>query len=68
MYSLDFMTLPGWIALISGFLVIGQLLLTLFVGDLLDIDTDADGFGDFDMSTIALPKGLIPFSLAQSIQ
>ena len=61
MYSLDFMTFPGWIALISGFLVIGQLLLTLFVGDLLDIDTDADGFGDFDMSTIASPKGLIHF-------
>lgn len=60
MYSLDFSTLPGWIALISSFLVIGQLLISIFFGGL-DIDTDADGFGDFDMSTFASPKGIVHF-------
>lgn len=60
MYTLDFMTLPGWIALISAFLVVGQLIISLVFGGL-DVDTDADGFGDFDMSTIASPKGVIHF-------
>lgn len=54
------MTLPGWIALISAFLVVGQLIVSIVFGGL-DIDTDADGFGDFDMSTIASPKGILHF-------
>lgn len=54
------MTLPGWIALISAFLVVGQLIFSIVFGDL-DIDTDADGFGDFDMSAIASPKGILHF-------
>ena len=67
MYTLDFMTLPGWIALISGFLVVGQLILTLIFGGIdLDLDMDADGSADFDASSIVSPKGLIHFLFGAS--
>lgn len=58
MNALDFMTIPGWIALISGLFIIGQLVVSLFFGEL---DVDVDGDADFDMSAIWSPKGLIHF-------
>lgn len=67
MYTLDFFTLPGWIALISGLLVIGQLILTLVTGGLdLDLDFDGDASADFDMSSVVSPKGLIHFLFGSS--
>lgn len=67
MYTLDFMNLPGWIALISAFLVIGQLILTFVFGGLdLDLDFDGDGFGDFDLGSVVSPKGLIHFLFGAS--
>ena len=67
MYVLDFMNLPGWIALISSFLVIGQLALTLIFGGIdFDIDVDGDGFGDFDLGTLISPKGLMHFLFGAS--
>lgn len=58
MYSLDFITLPGLIALISGLFIIGQLIISFFFGEL-NVDVDSDT--DFDMSAIWSPKGLIHF-------
>ena len=68
MYTLNlFTTLPGWIAVISGFLVIGQLILTLFFSGAVDIDTDVDGGGgDFDFSTIISAKGFLHFLFGAS--
>ena len=65
MYTLNFFTLPGWIALISLFLVLGQLVLTfLFSGDTnLDID---GGDGGFDVSTVMSPKGVLHFLFGAS--
>ena len=58
MCTLDFTTVPGWIAVISGLLIVVQLVLSLFFGEL---DADFDGDADFDMSAIWSPKGLIHF-------
>jgi len=60
MHTLNFLTFPGIVALVSLFLMIGQLLLSVLLGAV-DIDADADGFGDFDMSTLYSPKGIIHF-------
>lgn len=67
MYSLDFMTLPGWIALISACLVVVQLIMTLITGGLdLDLDFDGDASADFDMSSIVSPKGILHFLFGAS--
>ena len=58
MNALDFISLPGLIALISGLFIIGQLIISFFFGEL-DVDVDSDT--DFDMSAIWSPKGLIHF-------
>ena len=65
MYQLDFSTLPGIVALvILGFILV-QLFLSLIFGEF-DIDFDGDGFGDFDMSSIVSPKGMLHFLLGFS--
>lgn len=67
MYVFDFWNLPGWIALISAFLVVGQLIFTLIFGGInLDVDINGDGFGDFDLGTLISPKGIIHFLFGAS--
>lgn len=67
MYTLDFWNLPGILALISGFFVVGQLILTLIHGGIdMDLDVDGDGFGDFDLGAILSPKGIAHFVFGAS--
>lgn len=66
MYELNlFTTLPGWLAVISGLLVIGQLILTLFFSGDTDIDVDG-GDGGFDFNTIISAKGFLHFLFGAS--
>lgn len=69
MYLINLFSLPGYIAIISLFLVVVMLVLSL-IGF---IDTDIDGIdggdlsgGDFDISSIISPKGFLHFLLGSS--
>lgn len=60
MKLLEFNSVFGWLALISTGIILIQLVLSIFFGSF-DIDFDADGDTDFDLGTIASPKGVIQF-------
>ncbi len=66
MEPLNFMSIPGWIALISSFLVLGQAILNLIFGSDLDMDVSGDGLPDFDLGTLVSPKGILHFLFGSS--
>ena len=63
---MDFTTIQGILALFTSAILVGQLLIGFFIGADSDIDVDGDASGDFDMSTIFSPKGILQFICGSS--
>jgi hypothetical protein len=61
-----FTTIQGILALLTSAILILQLLIGFFIGADSDIDVDGDASGDFDMSTIFSPKGILQFICGSS--
>jgi hypothetical protein len=64
MYTLNFLTFPGFLAIISLSLVVFQLIGSIVLGGF-DLDGDASG-ADFDFSSIVSPKGILHFLFGAS--
>lgn len=54
------------LALFTTLILVGQLLISFFIGADSDIDVDGDSSGDFDVSTIFSPKGILHFVCGSS--
>ena len=63
---MDFTTIQGILALFTSAILICQLLIGFFIGADSDIDVDGDASGDFDLSTILSPKGILQFICGSS--
>lgn len=63
---MDFSTIQGILALFTSAILVGQLLIGFFIGADSDIDVDGDASGDFDLSTIVSPKGILQFVCGSS--
>ena len=63
---MDFSTIQGILALFTSAILVGQLLVGFFIGADSDIDVDGDASGDFDLSTIFSPKGILQFICGSS--
>ena len=61
-----FTTIQGILALLTSAILVLQLLIGFFIGADSDIDVDGDASGDFDMSTIFSPKGILQFICGSS--
>ena len=61
-----FTTIQGILALFTSAILVLQLLIGFFIGADSDIDVDGDASGDFDMSTIFSPKGILQFICGSS--
>lgn len=61
-----FTTIQGILALLTSAILVLQLLIGFFIGADSDIDIDGDASGDFDMSTIFSPKGILQFICGSS--
>ena len=63
---MDFSTIQGILALFTSAILLIQLLAGFFIGADSDIDVDGDSSGDFDLSTIFSPKGILHFICGSS--
>jgi hypothetical protein len=61
-----FTTIQGILALLTSAILVLQLLIGFFIGADSDIDVDGDASGDFDISTIFSPKGILQFICGSS--
>ena len=61
-----FTSIQGFLALLTSAILVLQLLIGFFIGADSDIDVDGDASGDFDMSTIFSPKGILQFICGSS--
>ena len=61
-----FTTIQGILALLTSAILVLQLLIGFFIGADSDIDVDGDASGDFDVSTIFSPKGILQFICGSS--
>lgn len=61
-----FTTIQGILALLTSAILVLQLLIGFFIRADSDIDVDGDASGDFDMSTIFSPKGILQFICGSS--
>ncbi len=61
-----FTTIQGILALFTSAILVLQLLIGFFIGADSDIDVDGDASGDFDISTIFSPKGILQFICGSS--
>lgn len=63
---MDFTSIQGILALFTSAILVSQLLIGFFIGADSDIDVDGDASGDFDISTIFSPKGILQFICGSS--
>jgi membrane protein implicated in regulation of membrane protease activity len=61
-----FTTIQGILASLTSAILVLQLLIGFFIGADSDIDVDGNASGDFDMSTIFSPKGILQFICGSS--
>ena len=57
--NIDLVSIEGFIACISLAIIVLQLLASIFIGS--DSDVDTGGDGDFDLSGLITPKGILQF-------
>lgn len=63
---MDFSTIQGILALFTSAILLIQLMAGFFIGADSDIDIDGDSSGDFDLSTVFSPKGVLHFVCGSS--